>query len=257
MVFYIYIIKNRKNKKFYIGKTTGSIQTRFKRHINDALSMRLNTHLAKAIRKDGEESFFIEILDTAKTEDELNQKEKYWIKHLDAVNKGYNSSDGGEGGDTYKHKTESEMTEIKRKISQTKLGDKNPHSRAIKCKNINTNQEMFFNTVVECKNYFQENNHNFITRRCSGKTKYVYANEWIFAYKENDYITDYSVEKKVNRRQKVKIVQISSKKEHIFSSYKNAEDYFKLPKGFFSNKAYRYKNREYWEKADFRIIVLE
>lgn len=256
-MFYVYMIINEKNGKIYIGKTMDLITQRFKRHINDALSMRLNTHLARAIRKYGEDNFYVKQLDIAMTEDELNKKEKYWIEHYDAVNKGYNMVDGGEGGNTYKHKTEKEMAEIKEKISETKLGSKNPNAKAIKCKNIKTNEELFFDTVIECKNHFKENNHSFITRRCNGKTKFVYNGEWIFAYANEEYLEDYSLEKNISRKRTVKIIQISTGSEYIFSSYKKAEEYFKLTKGFFADKAYQHKNEEYWERADFRIFVLE
>ena len=49
----------------------------------------------------------------------------------------YNKADGGEGGDTYKYKSEEEMEEIKEKIRQSKLGGKNPQARKVKCKNVN------------------------------------------------------------------------------------------------------------------------
>ena len=76
---YVYKITNLQNNKIYIGQTIYSIEKRFHRHIQDALSERLDTHLARAIRKYGKESFTIEIIDTASTREELTAKESYWI----------------------------------------------------------------------------------------------------------------------------------------------------------------------------------
>lgn len=50
-----------------------------------------------AIRKYGEDAFTWEIIDTAMTEDELNEKEKYWISSHDSFNNGYNMTEGGDG----------------------------------------------------------------------------------------------------------------------------------------------------------------
>lgn len=257
MKFYIYIIINKINNKFYIGKTTNSIYERFRQHLNDAIKCRLDTPLAHAIRKYGSNNFYVELLDVASSQEELNQKEVYWIKFLNAIQDGYNASTGGEGGNTYARKSEFELSEIKAKIRETKMGEKNPHSALVKCKNVITGQELTFPTIASCKAYFNEKNHNFITRRCSGKTKYVYKGEWIFAYRNNEYINDYHFEKDICRRKAVKIVNITTGDENIFSSYAKAELHFGLKRGFFSGDAYKHKNKPYWEKAGYRIFVLE
>lgn len=48
---YIYKITNLLNDKIYIGQTITSVEQRWKRHQNDALSGTLDTHFARAIRK--------------------------------------------------------------------------------------------------------------------------------------------------------------------------------------------------------------
>lgn len=73
----IYKITNKINNKVYIGQTSGSLYDRFIRHCQDAESNRLDTHFARAIRKYGKENFLPEIIDTATTEQELNEKEYY------------------------------------------------------------------------------------------------------------------------------------------------------------------------------------
>lgn len=257
MKFYVYKIINKINKKFYIGQTTGSIQERLQEHINSAITYRLDTPLARAIRKHGSDNFYVELIDVATTKEDLNQKEICWIKTLNAIRDGYNASEGGEGGNTYIRKTESELSKIKEKIRASKIGSKNPNSTSIKCKNVITGQELIFPTVIACKEYFKEKNHNFITRRCSGKTKYVYAGKWIFAYSDCDYFDDYHFEKNICRKKAVKIVDIKSNDECVFSSYANAELHFGFRCGFFSGDAYKHKDSPYWEKAGYRIFVLQ
>ena len=76
---WIYKITNIQNNKVYIGQTIRPIEQRFHRHLSDALNNILDTHFARAVRKYGKDSFIIEEIDTAQTQDELNQKEQYWI----------------------------------------------------------------------------------------------------------------------------------------------------------------------------------
>ena len=149
---WIYKITNIQNNKVYIGQTIRPIEQRFKRHLNDALNNILDTHFARAIRKYGKENFTIEEIDTAQTQDELNQKEQYWIRYYNSVEDGYNETDAISkcGGNTYQSKTEEEMEVIKDKIRQTKLGDKNPMARKIKRTNIITQEVDIFDTIISC-----------------------------------------------------------------------------------------------------------
>lgn len=186
---YIYKVTNIINGKVYIGQSIRDIQQRFTRHINDALNNNLNTHFARAIRKYGKDSFTIEIIDTAETQDELNQKEQYWIHYYDSVNYGYNETDAIYkcGGNTYISKTKREMRKICKKISDSKIGALNPNSRKIKCLNIFTGEELTFDTLKDCQEYFGENTHRFITTRVTHQTKSLYLSEWNIAYFDEPY----------------------------------------------------------------------
>ena len=186
---YIYKITNKVNGKVYIGQSIRPIEQRFQRHINDAVNNILDTHFARAIRKYGKENFYIELVETCDNQTELNLREQYWIRKYDSINNGYNETDTTSkcGGNTYMSKTESEMKEISEKISKTKLGSKNPHSRSVKVFNIVTNEEKVFDTVNDCRKFFNEKNHRFITTRVTGLTKSLYKNEWKIAYTEDEY----------------------------------------------------------------------
>lgn len=88
----IYRITNVVNSKFYIGKTSKTVQERFQRHCHNYQNQ--NTHLYHAMRKYGVDKFIIEILEETNS---ANEREIYWIKTLQPH---YNMTIGGDGGDT-------------------------------------------------------------------------------------------------------------------------------------------------------------
>lgn len=63
-------------------------------------SQRMDTYFYRAIRKYGWENFSWEVIeDNIATEEELNEKEKYYIQKYDCFDnkeKGYNTTSGGE-----------------------------------------------------------------------------------------------------------------------------------------------------------------
>lgn len=91
---YIYCITNRKNNKKYIGLTTRNVNTRFEEHC------KADSYIGNAIRKYGPDNFCLEILDTAKCQEELANKEIEWIAKEGTFGKGYNMTNGGDGTDT-------------------------------------------------------------------------------------------------------------------------------------------------------------
>lgn len=184
----------------YIGQTIRPMKNRFQRHINDAVNNILDTHFARAIRKYGKNNFICEKIDEASTQDELTLKEQHWIRFYDSVNNGYNETDALVkcGGNTYKSKTNDEIAEIANKIRKTKLGKLNPHSKPVKCYNVETKEELFFDTCKECKNYFGEKHHRFITIRVLKQTLSLYKNTWKIAYQDKDY-GFFNVNKSLNK----------------------------------------------------------
>ena len=182
---WIYKITNIQNNKVYIGQTIRPIQQRFHRHINDAMNDILNTHFARAIRKYGKDSFKIEEIDTAQTQDELNKKEQYWIKYYNSTIDGYNETDAISkcGGNTYQSKTKEEIEGIKEKLRQTKIGAKNPMAQKIKRINIITNEVDMFDTIISCaKACGIKNGKTSISTRLNGQIKSPYKNTWTFEY---------------------------------------------------------------------------
>ncbi len=92
----IYLITNTVNQKRYVGKTQKTIQARWKYHLREA-RYGSETHLHRAVRKYGVESFVVEPIDTAISVKELNEKERHWIAEYKTMEFGYNMTPGGEG----------------------------------------------------------------------------------------------------------------------------------------------------------------
>ena len=102
---YIYCITNLINSKKYIGKTSTTIEERWKEHCNDSQKERCNKRpLYDAFNKYGIENFKIEQIEEVKDNNLLNEREIYWIKELETYgSKGYNATSGGDGKIFYDH----------------------------------------------------------------------------------------------------------------------------------------------------------
>lgn len=93
----IYKVTNKENNKVYIGQTIQTLQERKNKHYYKARQKNdYNTHFINALRKYPENSFTWEIIDTANSQDELDDKEKEWITYYNSVEKGYNTKDDGQ-----------------------------------------------------------------------------------------------------------------------------------------------------------------
>lgn len=205
----IYKATNKINNKVYIGQTVRSLEVRMSEHKRHNY-----TSFDKAINKYGLENFDVEIIDTAKDINELNEKEIYWIKYYNCVvPNGYNQCNGGENTLGYHHKEES-----KKKMSQKKsvmyLGENNPfynkHHTKEQCEKwsktrkglkhlteeqikrlrashfkvgvINLDTGLIFNSIREAAKYYNLV-ETHISRVCRGKRKTTGGYKW--AYYDN------------------------------------------------------------------------
>lgn len=122
---YIYKITNNLNGKIYIGQTIQTVEARFNDHCRNRKNK--NSGIDAAIKKYGKENFSIETICEAKTLEELNKLEKYYIKFYNSTNSeiGYNLCEGGNNTKGYHHTEES-----KKKMSKSRMGifagEKNP-----------------------------------------------------------------------------------------------------------------------------------
>lgn len=107
----IYKIENIVNHKVYIGQTTHKrgfngrydykgvgIERVYKYLLGKSKQVKYcNQHLLRSIKKYGFDAFIVdEIFDTAENEEDLNEKERYYIKQFDSFKNGYNRSLGGD-----------------------------------------------------------------------------------------------------------------------------------------------------------------
>ena len=91
-VYNIYLITNLNNNKKYVGLTKFSITERFYQHVKRGFL------LTEAIKKYGEDEFFIELIEEVDTAGRAYELEQYYIKEYNTkVPYGYNLTDGGDG----------------------------------------------------------------------------------------------------------------------------------------------------------------
>ena len=95
-MYNIYIIKNKINDKVYVGKTSKSIDERFKAHIKDCVKFS-HRKLYKDMIEFGCENFYIENLDTTDNNNSASELENFYIKKYNSYHNGYNGNYGGDG----------------------------------------------------------------------------------------------------------------------------------------------------------------
>lgn len=95
---YIYKIVNDINDKVYVGKTTETIEERFKDHIRMVdRGVLYHRPLYCAMKKYGIKHFHIEVLEEVEDINILSDREIFWIAELDTYYNGYNATLGGDG----------------------------------------------------------------------------------------------------------------------------------------------------------------
>lgn len=123
----VYLITNIVNGKKYVGISRNGYQVRFHQHLLESHTKYHNSILHKAIAKYGDDKFVVEPIETDVPDDQIKEKEKYYIKLYDTfyLNKhGYNMTEGGDGMSGYSH-----TKHTRAQISATLTGHKFPESR--------------------------------------------------------------------------------------------------------------------------------
>ena len=100
---YIYKIKNKINGHVYIGQTRQDYKQRWEQHIKTAFSdapsfVTRRRSLHKALRKYGVEQFDFSVIEKVEDE-ELDERERYWIEQENSFYNGYNETFGGQSGE--------------------------------------------------------------------------------------------------------------------------------------------------------------
>lgn len=174
----IYKTINLVNGKIYIGKNKNC----------DGDYLGSGVLIRRAIKKYGKENFKKEIIDTATTVEELNEKEIFWIDKLNSKDKtiGYNLADGGDGGDLISNSSKKEhFLEYCRNRKGEKngmYGRKHSPESIKKMKEKKKGQRVgipTWNKGMSIKNY-SENYKNFFNKDKRGPDKRTKNKKYIF-----------------------------------------------------------------------------
>ena len=174
---YIYKITNLVNNKTYVGKTSSSIEERFKEHIRDSRKERCEKRpLYDAFNKYGVENFFIEEIEEVENDEIASEREIYWINFLRSYigfedSNGYNATLGGDSKRYYNYEELSkaylELGTVKAVMDKYNCDAKTiraacrennieikiaPNQKQIKRIDKDGNEE-FYNSVVEASKY--------------------------------------------------------------------------------------------------------
>lgn len=194
----IYKIENKITHCIYIGQTThpkgfnGRYYhkgTGIERVYNYLVGKRdreeqHNKYLLRSIEKCGFDAFIVdEVLDTALTANELNEKETYYIKKFDSYKNGYNMSFGGDSMSGYNKPSGKDCPNSKR-VCQIDLNGK-----LIKIWNSATEAS---NELSICSSTLSRVCHHRKTGKGGNSAKTAGGYVWVFE-KEYDSHKDYSV----------------------------------------------------------------
>lgn len=172
----IYKIENLINHRVYIGQSKDIYKRYHSHHKSDCYNIKspaYNFQIYQAIRKYGEENFIINVLEICE-ENQLDEKECYWIKYYNSYKNGYNAT---EGGQYWSNNIHSEETEKKRKktreLNQSLKGQNHPRAKLTNNEVINIRQRYIDGESV--KEIYQDykliyKNINTFRRIVLGKT---------------------------------------------------------------------------------------
>lgn len=155
----IYKITNLINQKMYIGKTSISIQKRFKEHIFDSKKEKEKSRpLYRAFNKYGIDNFKIEIIENNLSDEEECLRERFWITYFqtyigfDNCN-GYNATFGGDSKHTYDYKQISDKyLDLKNQLKTAQYFYCDPETVRKACKEYNISIIQRINSQkIQCK----------------------------------------------------------------------------------------------------------
>lgn len=131
-----------------------------------------------AINKYGAENFLFKKIDEAKTQEELDNKERYWIKYYNSNNKdkGYNLDSGGRSGGIKSDETKRKIGETtKEKWKNPEMAAKMRYGLTKGTETVKKNVKKYPFTCPVCHKTFYYQKHiaeskKFCSIQCSAKT---------------------------------------------------------------------------------------
>lgn len=164
----IYKTTNLINGKIYVGQDIK----------NDSNYLGSGLLIERAIKKHGREHFKKEIVEVCFSQNELNEKEIYWIKQFNSTNRriGYNISIGGQGGNLGKEWL-SKISGRNNYIHKMTIKEREKHLNTFR-RGINYWKSKGFTTIEEIERWIKDNwcgsNHS----HKKGKTEEEYK-KWL------------------------------------------------------------------------------
>ena len=180
MFGYIYKITNKVNGKAYVGKTTDTVQVRWKENLKDFKRKRCANHpLYRAIRKYGIDAFNVETIEEADL-DVLSERETYWIEYFNTYSDGYNATSGGDGKVLYDYDLIAKLLREGRKHKEVTFVSKKYHIDYIPERNripveqydLEGHYIQSFSSYREASRWIIENNYTSDTS-CRGVRSHI------------------------------------------------------------------------------------
>ena len=249
----VYKITNKINGDFYVGSCDRCFKERFKEHCRyyemykEGKRNNLHPKLWNAYDKYGIENFSIDIIEilSGKTSEEILEREEFFIHNL---NPRYNISlyptCGGKPNlgrkldEEWKQKIGEKSKQYKHSEETLKKVSENNKKGAVKLKmiNINTKEEINFNSWVDASKYFNLKSSSSLQNsyKKSGKWK-----EWI-------------IEKLSTQTKKIKVYFDDS--EIIFNSYSECDKYFNMWRGYTSDLLQKKSKQLIINKYEYELI---
>lgn len=105
----VYVITHTSSGKKYVGQTTGKAYVRWSSHCSRKCGCK--SVIKSAILKHGRPAFTFAVVDIAESREQLDHKEKFWIKTLNTISpNGYNIELGGSSGSKCSDETRAKIS---------------------------------------------------------------------------------------------------------------------------------------------------
>ena len=240
------------NGKMYIGQTTKDLEHRKSRHKSEVnLGSKYSFHMA--INKYGFENLKWEMIDTAFNQEELNDKERYYIRKYRTYTRyknsnGYNRTLGGEGVRGLVHSNES-IKKMSDAMKGKYIGSKNPSARKIVC--LNTGE--IFKTMKEAAETY-DCPYSHITSCCTGTRLSCGVDDrgnklvWMY-YEEYKKLTKEEIIEKIKYAEESRL----GENHHFYNKGMSEESKKKMSESAIK----RYKNSEHPRIKKVRCITTD
>lgn len=249
----VYKILNKINGHFYIGSCDRNFKERFKEHCRyyemykEGTRNNMHPKLWAAYDKYGIENFSVEIIEIldGKTDKEILVREEFFIHELKPdYNISLYPTCGGKPNlgkkltEEWKQKIGEKSSQYRHLEETLKKVTENNKKGAVKLKmiNINTEEELNFNSWVEASNYFELKSSSSIQN----------------AFKRKGQWKDWKIEKLSTQSKKIKV--FIDNEEIIFNSYGECDRYFDMWKGYTSELLQKKSKQLIKNKYDYEII---